>query len=183
MWQHRATTGSAGDGHTMHQSSIYFFSVDPEKAFADIIGTEPIGLEAHRLMEVVPASHLIQNLAKPYINLNHHVLGPKSVKDIVSAMVSNTTITQLECEDSCILVEGAICIGEMFINQCLSNTPLFTTWLVASKTLGGNIARTTDPISAKGYSIPYDISSAIRAKRKAGSKGKGGWESAAHLLL
>ncbi|KAM3669935.1 leucine-rich repeat-containing protein 74A [Ammospiza maritima maritima] len=61
---------------------------NPEKAFADIIGTKPIYLEAHRLMEVVPASHLIQNLAKPYINLNHHVLGPKGVKDIVNAMVN-----------------------------------------------------------------------------------------------
>lgn len=48
----------------MHHS-IYFFSVDPEKAFADIMGTELVYLEAHRLMEVVPASHLIQNLAKP----------------------------------------------------------------------------------------------------------------------
>ncbi|CAN8215422.1 unnamed protein product, partial [Coccothraustes coccothraustes] len=64
-------------GDTMHHSSISFFSVDPEKAFADIMGTEPIDLEAHRLMEVVPASHLIQNSAKPYINLNHHGLGPK----------------------------------------------------------------------------------------------------------
>uniref|UniRef100_A0A8U8C1R8 Uncharacterized protein n=1 Tax=Geospiza parvula TaxID=87175 RepID=A0A8U8C1R8_GEOPR len=90
----------------MHHSSIYFFSVDPEKAFADIIGTKPIYLEAHRLMEVVPASHLIQNLAKSYINLNPHGLGPKGVKDIISAMVSNTTITQLEFEDSCVLIEG-----------------------------------------------------------------------------
>ncbi|KAM7019664.1 LOW QUALITY PROTEIN: leucine-rich repeat-containing protein 74A [Passerculus sandwichensis] len=104
---------------------------NPEKAFADIIGTKPIYLEAHRLMEVVPASHLIQNLAKPYINLNHHVLGPKGVKDIVSAVVSNTTITQLEFEDSCILVEGAICIGEMLKDTGL-NTPitytLITVW-------------------------------------------------------
>ncbi|KAL2303820.1 hypothetical protein Nmel_009099 [Mimus melanotis] len=58
----------------------------PEKAFADIMGTEPIYLEAHRLMEVVPASHLIQNLDKPYINLNHYGLGPKGVKDTVSAI-------------------------------------------------------------------------------------------------
>lgn len=49
-------------GHLMHHSSIYFFSVDPEKAFADIMDTEPIYLGAHRLMEMVPVSHLIQNL-------------------------------------------------------------------------------------------------------------------------
>lgn len=30
----------------MHHS-IYFFSVDPEKAFADIMGTEFVYLEAH----------------------------------------------------------------------------------------------------------------------------------------
>lgn len=37
----------------MHHSLIYFFSADLEKAFADIMGTEPIYLEACRLMKVV----------------------------------------------------------------------------------------------------------------------------------
>lgn len=70
----------------MHRSSIYFFSVDPEKTFVGITGTE-LYLEACRLMEVVPVSHFIQNLAKPYINLNHHGLGPKGVKAIAIALV------------------------------------------------------------------------------------------------
>ncbi|NXH66308.1 LR74A protein, partial [Hydrobates tethys] len=85
---------------------------DPEKAFAGITGTE-LYLEACRLMEVVPVSYFIQNLAKPYINLNHHGLGPKGVKAIAIALVSNTTVTHLELEDNCILAEGAICIAEM----------------------------------------------------------------------
>ncbi|KAF1611149.1 UNVERIFIED_CONTAM: Leucine-rich repeat-containing protein 74A, partial [Eudyptes robustus] len=85
---------------------------DPEKAFVGITGTE-LYLEACRLMEVVPVSHFIQNLAKPYINLNHHGLGPKGVKAIAIALVSNTTVTHLELEDNCILAEGAICIAEM----------------------------------------------------------------------
>ncbi|KAM6359094.1 leucine-rich repeat-containing protein 74A [Alca torda] len=85
---------------------------DPEKTFVYIMGTE-LYLEACRLMEVVPVSHFIQNLAKPYINLNHHGLGPKGVKAIAIALVSNTTITHLELEDNCILAEGAICIAEM----------------------------------------------------------------------
>ncbi|NWQ96216.1 LR74A protein, partial [Burhinus bistriatus] len=85
---------------------------DPEKTFAGITGTE-LYLEACRLMEVVPVSHFIQNLAKPYINLNHHGLGPKGVKAIAIALVSNATITHLELEDNCILAEGAICIVEM----------------------------------------------------------------------
>uniref|UniRef100_A0A8B9RX10 Leucine rich repeat containing 74A n=1 Tax=Accipiter nisus TaxID=211598 RepID=A0A8B9RX10_9AVES len=59
---------------------------DPEKAFVGITGTE-LYLEACRLMEVVPVSHFIQNLAKPYINLNHHGLGPKGVKAIAIALV------------------------------------------------------------------------------------------------
>uniref|UniRef100_A0A8B9RX06 Leucine rich repeat containing 74A n=1 Tax=Accipiter nisus TaxID=211598 RepID=A0A8B9RX06_9AVES len=84
----------------------------PEKAFVGITGTE-LYLEACRLMEVVPVSHFIQNLAKPYINLNHHGLGPKGVKAIAIALVSNTTVTHLELEDNCILAEGAICITEM----------------------------------------------------------------------
>ncbi|KAM6075508.1 PREDICTED: leucine-rich repeat-containing protein 74 [Chlamydotis macqueenii] len=85
---------------------------DPKKAFAGIMGAE-LYLEACRLMEVVPVSHFIQNLAKPYVNLNHHGLGPKGVKAIAIALVSNGTITHLELEDNCILAEGAIDIAEM----------------------------------------------------------------------
>ncbi|KAF1491669.1 Leucine-rich repeat-containing protein 74A, partial [Megadyptes antipodes antipodes] len=92
---------------------------DPEKAFVGITGTE-LYLEACRLMEVVPVSHFIQNLAKPYINLNHRGLGPKGVKAIAIALVSNATVTHLELEDNCILAEGAICIAEMLReNSCL----------------------------------------------------------------
>ncbi|NXW39981.1 LR74A protein, partial [Nyctiprogne leucopyga] len=85
---------------------------DPEKAFVGIMGTE-LYLEACRLMEVVPVSHFIENLDKPYINLNHHGLGPKGVKAIAIALVSNGTVTHLELEDNCILAEGAICLAEM----------------------------------------------------------------------
>ncbi|NXQ87254.1 LR74A protein, partial [Nyctibius grandis] len=84
----------------------------PEAAFGGIMGTE-MYLEACRLMKVVPVSHFIQNLAKPYVNLNHRGLGPKGVKAIAIALVSNATITHLELEDNCILAEGAICIAEM----------------------------------------------------------------------
>ncbi|NXE12384.1 LR74A protein, partial [Lophotis ruficrista] len=85
---------------------------DPEKAFAGVMGAE-LYLEACRLTEVVPVSHFIQNLSKPYVNLNHHGLGPKGVKAIAIALVSNGTITHLELEDNCILAEGAIYIAEM----------------------------------------------------------------------
>ncbi|NWW53429.1 LR74A protein, partial [Pedionomus torquatus] len=92
---------------------------DPEKPFMVVTGTE-LYLEACRLMEVVPVSHFIQNLTKPYINLNHHGLGPKGVKAIAIALVSNTTVTHLELEDNCILEEGAMCIAEMLReNSCL----------------------------------------------------------------
>uniref|UniRef100_A0A672TU94 Leucine rich repeat containing 74A n=1 Tax=Strigops habroptila TaxID=2489341 RepID=A0A672TU94_STRHB len=64
-------------------------------------------------MEVVPVSYFIQNMAKSYINLNHYGLGPKGVKAIAIALVSNETITHLELEDNCMLAEGAICIAEM----------------------------------------------------------------------
>uniref|UniRef100_A0A8C3J8Y8 Uncharacterized protein n=1 Tax=Calidris pygmaea TaxID=425635 RepID=A0A8C3J8Y8_9CHAR len=102
----------------MHHSSIFFFSVDPEKPFVVITGTE-LYLEACRLMEVVPVSHFIQNLTEPYINLNHHGLGPKGVKAVAVALVSNTIVTHLELEDNCILAEGAMCIVEMLQeNSC-----------------------------------------------------------------
>lgn len=48
-------------------------------------------MEACRLMEVVPVSHFIENLTKPYINLNHHGLGPKGVKAIAIALVVSSS--------------------------------------------------------------------------------------------
>ncbi|XP_040415008.1 leucine-rich repeat-containing protein 74A isoform X2 [Cygnus olor] len=90
---------------------------DPGKAFAGVTGAE-LYLEACRLMEVVPVSHFTQNLAKPYINLSHHGLGPRGVKAIAIALVSNATVTRLELEDNCILAEGAICIAEMLRENC-----------------------------------------------------------------
>ncbi|XP_031409477.1 leucine-rich repeat-containing protein 74A isoform X4 [Meleagris gallopavo] len=90
---------------------------DPGKAFAGVMGVD-LYLEACRLMEVVPVSHFAQNLAKPYINLNHHGLGPKGVKAIAITLVSNATVTHLELEDNHILAEGAICIAEMLRENC-----------------------------------------------------------------
>ncbi|NXI59522.1 LR74A protein, partial [Chloroceryle aenea] len=98
----KATQGSDSDLETE----------GPEKAFVDTTGAE-LYLEACRLLEVIPVSYFIQNLDKPYINLNHHGLGPKGVKAIAIALVSNTAVTHLELEDNCILAEGVICIAEM----------------------------------------------------------------------
>uniref|UniRef100_A0A8C2U7E5 Leucine rich repeat containing 74A n=1 Tax=Coturnix japonica TaxID=93934 RepID=A0A8C2U7E5_COTJA len=92
--------------------SYTFFSADPRKAFAGIKGAD-LYLEACRLMEVVPVSYFAQNLSEPYINLNHHGLGPKGAKAIAIALVSNAAVTHLELEDNHILAEGAICIVEM----------------------------------------------------------------------
>ncbi|XP_025904082.1 leucine-rich repeat-containing protein 74A [Nothoprocta perdicaria] len=90
---------------------------DPGKAFAGITGTE-LYLEACRLLEVVPVSQFIQNLSKPYINLNHHGLGPKGAKAIAIALVSNASVTHLELEDNWILAEGAVCIAQMLRENC-----------------------------------------------------------------
>lgn len=70
----------------MRYSSIYFFCIDPEKAFAGVTGTE-LYLEARKLMAAMSVSRFIQNLAKPYINLNHLGLGPRGVKVIAIALV------------------------------------------------------------------------------------------------
>uniref|UniRef100_A0A8C8AXF6 Uncharacterized protein n=1 Tax=Otus sunia TaxID=257818 RepID=A0A8C8AXF6_9STRI len=88
-------------------------------------------LEACRLVEVVPVSHFIQNLAEPYINLNHHGLGPRGVKAIAIALVSNATITHLELEDNCILAEGSVSITEILqenssLQELISNNHLDT---------------------------------------------------------
>ncbi|NXU50790.1 LR74A protein, partial [Turnix velox] len=92
---------------------------EPGKKFVYIMGTE-LYMEACRLMEVVPVSHFFQNVSKPYINLNHHGLGPKGVKAIAIALMANTTITHLELEDNNIGAEGAISLAEMLReNSCL----------------------------------------------------------------
>ena len=49
---------------------------------------------------------------------------------------------------------------------CLANIAPLTSRLGVGKILGGDIARTADPNWPKGYSIPYDICSEIKAKRK-----------------
>ncbi|NXG30804.1 LR74A protein, partial [Dromaius novaehollandiae] len=90
---------------------------DPGKAFTGITGIE-LYLEACRLLEAVPVSHFIQNLAKPYINLNHHGLGPKGAKAIAIALVSNATVTHLELEDNWILAEGAVYLAQMLRENC-----------------------------------------------------------------
>uniref|UniRef100_A0A8C4UYD1 Uncharacterized protein n=1 Tax=Falco tinnunculus TaxID=100819 RepID=A0A8C4UYD1_FALTI len=75
-----------------------------------MMGTE-LYLEACRPVEVVPVTHFTQNLANPYLNLNHHGLGPSifcvPLFTFVSSQ-SNAAVTHLELEDKCILAEGAI---------------------------------------------------------------------------
>ncbi|XP_071602019.1 leucine-rich repeat-containing protein 74A isoform X2 [Heliangelus exortis] len=149
---------------------------DSEKAFVSITGTE-LYLEACRLMEVVPVSHFIQNLDKPYINLNHHGLGPKGVKAIAIALVSNTTITHLELEDNCILAEGAICIAEMLQENSslqelnMSNNHLDTagakaiasllldntSYLHALKLSGNSFGEETAPYFAEALTANYQV--------------------------
>ncbi|NXU71222.1 LR74A protein, partial [Oreotrochilus melanogaster] len=149
---------------------------DSEKAFVSITGTE-LYLEACRLMEVVPVSHFIQNLDKPYINLNHRGLGPKGVKAIAIALVSNTTITHLELEDNCILAEGAICIAEMLQENSslqelnMSNNHLDTagakaiasllldntSYLHALKLSGNNFGEETAPYFAEALTANYQV--------------------------
>ena len=55
---------------------------------------------------------------------------------------------------------------------CLSNATLSPSRLGVGNILGGDIARTADPNWPKGYSIPYDVCSAIKAKRRV--EGRGG---------
>ncbi|NWS73540.1 LR74A protein, partial [Crotophaga sulcirostris] len=103
----------------MQDSDTDIEAEDSAKAFAGIMGAE-LYLEACRLVKVVPVSSFIQNLTKPYINLNHYGLGPKGVKAIAIALV----VIQHNChsfrEDNGILAEGAICIAEMLrLNSAL----------------------------------------------------------------
>uniref|UniRef100_A0A8D0H4G4 Leucine rich repeat containing 74A n=1 Tax=Sphenodon punctatus TaxID=8508 RepID=A0A8D0H4G4_SPHPU len=90
---------------------------DAEKSFITMKGAE-LYLEACKLVGVVPVSYFMRNMEEPYINLNHHGLGPKGAKAIAIALVSNTTIIHLELEDNWILAEGAMCLVQMLRENC-----------------------------------------------------------------
>uniref|UniRef100_A0A8C4VM99 Leucine rich repeat containing 74A n=1 Tax=Gopherus evgoodei TaxID=1825980 RepID=A0A8C4VM99_9SAUR len=75
-------------------------------------------LEACKLVGVVPVSYFLRNMEEPYVNLNHHGLGPQGAKAIAIALVSNTTITHLELEDNWILAEGVTCLVQMLRENC-----------------------------------------------------------------
>ncbi|CAH6846960.1 Lrrc74a [Phodopus roborovskii] len=84
---------------------------DTEKFFT--IGQKELYLEACKLLGVVPVSYFIRNMEEPYMNLNHHGLGPKGTKAIAITLVSNTTILILELEDNYIKEEGVLSLTEM----------------------------------------------------------------------
>uniref|UniRef100_A0A8D1E4E6 Leucine rich repeat containing 74A n=1 Tax=Sus scrofa TaxID=9823 RepID=A0A8D1E4E6_PIG len=84
---------------------------DTEKLFTT--GQKELYLEACRLVGVVPVSYFIRNMEEPYVNLNHHGLGPHGTKAIAIALVSNTTVLTLELADNCIMEEGILSLVEM----------------------------------------------------------------------
>ncbi|XP_074853617.1 leucine-rich repeat-containing protein 74A [Carettochelys insculpta] len=90
---------------------------DIERSFATMKGEE-IYLEACKIVGVVPVSYFLRNMEEPYMNLNHHGLGPKGTKAIAIALVSNTTITHLELADNWILSEGVTCLAQMLRENC-----------------------------------------------------------------
>ncbi|CAM2116128.1 unnamed protein product [Caretta caretta] len=111
---------------------------DTERSFATIKGAE-LYLEACKLVGVVPVSYFIRNIEEPYMNLNHHGLGPKGAKAIAITLVSNTTITHLELEDNWILAEGVTCLVQMLRENCYIQE-LVSNFLPSSNTLEhGNI--------------------------------------------
>uniref|UniRef100_A0A8C0JE42 Leucine rich repeat containing 74A n=1 Tax=Chelonoidis abingdonii TaxID=106734 RepID=A0A8C0JE42_CHEAB len=92
-------------------------SKDPERSFATMKGAE-LYLEACKLVGVMPVSYFLRNMEEPYMNLNHHGLGPHGAKAIAITLVSNTTITHLELEDNWILAEGVTCLVQMLRENC-----------------------------------------------------------------
>uniref|UniRef100_A0A674JVG9 Leucine rich repeat containing 74A n=1 Tax=Terrapene triunguis TaxID=2587831 RepID=A0A674JVG9_9SAUR len=82
------------------------------------IKLQELYLEACKLVGVVPVSYFLRNMEEPYMNLNHHGLGPQGAKAIAIALVSNTTITHLELEDNWILAEGVMCLVQMLRENC-----------------------------------------------------------------
>ncbi|XP_058511161.1 leucine-rich repeat-containing protein 74A isoform X4 [Ochotona princeps] len=84
---------------------------DDEKLYTT--GQRELYLEACKLLGVVPVSYFLRNMEEPYMNLNHHGLGPKGTKAIAIALVSNTSIIKLELEDNYIMGEGVLSLVEM----------------------------------------------------------------------
>ncbi|XP_013919861.1 PREDICTED: leucine-rich repeat-containing protein 74A [Thamnophis sirtalis] len=90
---------------------------DAERSFTTVKGPD-LYREACKLVGVIPVSYFSRNMEESVMNLNHHGLGPKGTKAIAIALVSNTTITQLELEDNWILAEGTTYLVQMLRENC-----------------------------------------------------------------
>ncbi|XP_044868087.1 leucine-rich repeat-containing protein 74A isoform X4 [Mauremys mutica] len=84
---------------------------DPERSFATMKGAE-LYLEACKLVGVVPVSYFLRNMEEPYMNLNHHGLGPQGAKAIAIALVN--------VSNNHIGTEGAEAISRMFLDNISS---------------------------------------------------------------
>ncbi|KAM5273589.1 leucine-rich repeat-containing protein 74A [Ctenodactylus gundi] len=99
------------DKTTQEDSETDLEIEDTERLFTT--GQKELYLEACKLVRVMPVSYFIRNMEEPYINLNHHGLGPMGTKAIAIALVSNTTIIRLELEDNYIMEEGVLSLVDM----------------------------------------------------------------------
>uniref|UniRef100_A0A8D1PAV7 Leucine rich repeat containing 74A n=1 Tax=Sus scrofa TaxID=9823 RepID=A0A8D1PAV7_PIG len=112
---------------------------DTEKLFTT--GQKELYLEACRLVGVVPVSYFIRNMEEPYVNLNHHGLGPYGTKAIAIALVniSNNNLG----------LEGARILSEFLQNN--------TSSLFSLRLSGNNFKEESAELFCQALSVNYRI--------------------------
>ncbi|XP_058511160.1 leucine-rich repeat-containing protein 74A isoform X3 [Ochotona princeps] len=112
---------------------------DDEKLYTT--GQRELYLEACKLLGVVPVSYFLRNMEEPYMNLNHHGLGPKGTKAIAIALVN--------ISDNDLGLEGAKIISD-FLQRNISSL-----WKL--KLSGNNFKEESAALLSQALSSNYQI--------------------------
>ena len=88
-------------------------------------------VDACRGLRIIPSKHILQSLTSDFLSAKYRSLGPKEVKAITSALVSNTFVKTLDIENNNIGNAGMIDIARLLQENCF-----ITSLSVAENNLG-----------------------------------------------
>uniref|UniRef100_A0A1X7U651 Ras GTPase-activating protein n=2 Tax=Amphimedon queenslandica TaxID=400682 RepID=A0A1X7U651_AMPQE len=93
--------------------------IEEEKEKYDATGQKNY-VKACDSIGIVPASHFMRCLSsqEPSIDLSHHYVGAKGAKAIAVALISNTTVTNLNLSYNGLCPEGGVAIIDMLKENC-----------------------------------------------------------------
>ncbi|ELU14920.1 hypothetical protein CAPTEDRAFT_163530 [Capitella teleta] len=91
---------------------------EPEvKESFDVTG-RTVYIESCKHNGIIPASYFLRHMKDSHLKMKHHGLGPKGVKPIAVALVSNTCVLRLSLTDNWLGNEGGRHLCEMLKENC-----------------------------------------------------------------